>query len=96
MQVTEGAKGALQTVHLRDGLNLTVSVNDAVAVPAVTKNNRISRSHDLIQAGGGNETTGARIVGANDASVFNLGRGLDIVTLGSAAEKVNGAAGSGS
>jgi hypothetical protein len=90
LDVFENVKGSLQNVHLRDGLNLTVNVADATFVPAVTAANRISRAHDMVQAGGGDETTGARLFGANDSSVFNLGGGLDIVTLGSATEVVNG------
>ena len=90
LDVFENMKGSLQNVHLRDGLNLTVNVADATFVPALTAANRISRAHDLVQAGGGDETTGARLFGANDSSVFNLGGGLDIVTLGSATEVING------
>ena len=90
LDVFENVKGSLQNVHLRDGLTLTVNVADATFVPAVTAANRISRAHDLVQAGGGDETTGARLFGANDSTVFNLGGGLDIVTLGSATEVVNG------
>ena len=90
LDVFENVKGSLQNVHLRDGLTLTVNVADATFVPAVTAANRISRAHDLVQAGGGDETTGARLFGANYSTVFNLGGGLDIVTLGSATEVVNG------
>jgi diaminopimelate decarboxylase len=53
-------------------------VHDASTVPVLNKHDRISHSQDLVQAGDGDDTTGIKITGANDASVINLGGGLGI------------------
>ena len=44
---------------------------------------------------GNTNTPGVTLYGANDSDVINLGAGADLVTLGSAAETVNGGAGLG-
>src|SRR5207248_1784259 len=65
LSAQEGASATLQTVNLRNGLNLTVNVASGPAGSSI------------------------KIIGANDASVINLGTGADAVTLGSVNEVVN-------
>ena len=101
LSVVEGAGDAMQAITLRSGLSLTVNVGAAVAPTKRSNGDHLTRAHEMEgecdgQGGDDNDgkgRVGVRLIGGADSSVVNLGAGVDVVTLGSATETINGGGG---
>ena len=101
LNAVEGVADAMQTITLRSGLNVTVNVGAAIAPKKRSDGDHLARAHEMegeCDGAGGDDNdgkgrVGIRLIGSADSSVFNLGAGVDVVTLGSATETVNGGTG---
>jgi hypothetical protein len=81
--------GAPQTLTNINTVNATEGAG--TSLPTVTLRSGLNVTVNLATSSG--KGFGAKVTGANDASIINLGAGTDTVTLGSAAETVNGGPG---
>ena len=92
LKLTGGGASSLALPTTLANIGMVAATEGAgAALPTITLRNGLNVTLNLTSGTGAG--SGAKVIGAKDASIINLGNGADTVTLGAAAETVTGGSG---